>query len=587
MSYYGGAQQGYPGQYGQPPAGYPPQPQYGQPQPYGQQPPPQPYGAPYGAPPPQQPYGAPPPQQPYGAPPPQQPYGAPPPQQPYGAPPPQQPYGAPPPQQPYGAYPPYGAEQQQRPGLGFSAAAMAAMAFQPPAHSAYPPQQPQAYPPPLAYPPQGQPYGAPAPAPAPAPYAGFGAPAPAPAHHHGSMYGAHPQPTPPVAVPPAGYPAATAPIPVPSAVPPPARQSPPTVAPIPASSSTQPASVGGSFSRQYRGSVKRPDVHDPEPDASALMKAMKGMGTNEGAIINILGYRSMEQRMAIKRTYKTMFGKDLVAELTSETSGNFRAVLLDLLQEPAVRDAHWLRNAMKGLGTDDAALIEIMCTRESTEILAIKQAYKDEFRGRDLESDIISETSGHFKRLMVSLCQGNRTPASTPVDPTKAAADAQKLFKAGEGRWGTDESVFNTILCLRSYDELRAIFHEYQRISSKSMEQVLKSELSGDVQAGMLTIVALVQNSPGYFAEKLMKSMKGLGTDDRTLQRIIISRCEIDMTEIKAAFQRMYGKSLAEWIKVRLVAPWLSWSLFSPLFETQDDTSGDYRKLLLALIGEQ
>lgn len=92
----------------------------------------------------------------------------------------------------------------------------------------------------------------------------------------------------------------------------------------------------------------------------------------------------------------------------------------------------------QGVGTAEDVLIEILCTRTSEEVVAIKQQYKSDF-GRDLEKDIISETSGHFKRLLVSMLTGSRDP-STVVDKAKARADAQALYKAGEGRWGTDES---------------------------------------------------------------------------------------------------------------------------------------------------
>ncbi len=62
--------------------------------------------------------------------------------------------------------------------------------------------------------------------------------------------------------------------------------------------------------------------------------------------------------------------------------------------------------------------------------------------------------------------------------------------------------------------------------------------------------VKTVHNRPNYFAERLYQAMKGLGTDDDALIRIIVSRCEIDLANIKFEYERTHSKTLLSAVKV-------------------------------------
>jgi len=133
-----------------------------------------------------------------------------------------------------------------------------------------------------------------------------------------------------------------------------------------------------------------PEGQDGENDGSiideacdAIHKAVKGWGTDEAGLIEVLGSKSAEDRTRIYRRYETLYEKDLERVLKSEQGGNFGTALRLLSLPPNEMEATLLMKSMKGIGTREGHLYPILCGRSNSDIKALKDAYLKRFN-RDL-----------------------------------------------------------------------------------------------------------------------------------------------------------------------------------------------------------
>ncbi|KAM5575611.1 annexin D5-like [Rosa sericea] len=307
-----------------------------------------------------------------------------------------------------------------------------------------------------------------------------------------------------------------------------------------------------------------PVLTTPRDDAILLHKAFKGFGCDKAAVINILAHRDSTQRAYIKHEYRTMYSEDLNHRLSSELSGNVKKALLLWTHDPPTRDATIVREALTGPNIIDLrAATEVICSRTSTQIMQFKQVYFALF-GSYLEHDIGAQASGDHKNLLLSYVATPRYEG-LDFDRFMVDKDAKALYKAGERKLGTDEKKFIEIFSGRSSAHLNAVSAAYQNMYGSSLKKAVKKETSGLFEHGLVTILQCAEHPGRYFAKVLHKAMKGLGTDDSTLLRVIVSRAEIDLQYIKAEYQKKYGKSLGDAVR--------------------SETSGNYKDFLLALIG--
>ncbi|XP_036384409.1 annexin A1-like [Megalops cyprinoides] len=313
----------------------------------------------------------------------------------------------------------------------------------------------------------------------------------------------------------------------------------------------------------YQGTVTPYSPFSASHDAEILDKAIKAKGVDEATIMDLLVKRSNSQRQEIKAAYQQACGKALDAALASALRGDLEDLALALLRTPAQYDAQQMKKAMQGFGTNEDILIEILASRTNKEIRELKTAYKEEYQA-ELEDDIKAETSGDFRTALLSLCKASRSEDYT-VNKALADSDAQALYEAGEKKRGTDCNVLIDILTTRSAPQLRRTFKRYTKYSKLDVSAALDSELQGDIEDCLTTIVKCAGSKSAFFAEKLHSSMKGLGTRTSTLIRVLVSRSEVDLKMVKEKYKRQYGHSLQQDIRT--------------------DVSGDLEAVLVALCG--
>jgi hypothetical protein len=93
--------------------------------------------------------------------------------------------------------------------------------------------------------------------------------------------------------------------------------------------------------------------------------------------------------------------------------------------------------------------------------------------GKTLERDLKGDLSGHMEALFVALARGKR------MDSGNVTADVDHLYRAGEGRMGTDEKVFVDILAGSSEGYLEQLAVGYARAHGHTVAKALDKEIGG------------------------------------------------------------------------------------------------------------
>jgi hypothetical protein len=313
-------------------------------------------------------------------------------------------------------------------------------------------------------------------------------------------------------------------------------------------------------------------------DAMRLRKAMKGLGTDKATIVDITGHRNFEQRLMIVKEYVNVDEKekrDLLYDFKNDVGGDLGNLVLPLYMMPGEFDARLMEKAMRGIGNDVEVLNEILCTRTNKEIQEMKLAWIQKIDEKQkLEDRVATETKKffgitHYHTLCVKLLEARRPPCITP-DEKQVRADAEELNHLLTERSQNAEAKFVEIFTERSWPHIRALVGVFQNVSEKwTLDGAICHEFgeSSNTVKALRLLIEFCTDPYDFWAKRLRDSLKGIGTDDSKLIRIIVNRCEIDLGNIVETFGQRYGesKNLKNWI--------------------EHDASGFYAQLLLYLCG--
>jgi annexin A7/11 len=227
-----------------------------------------------------------------------------------------------------------------------------------------------------------------------------------------------------------------------------------------------------------------------EYDADLLYFAMKGIGSDKEVITEVLSFRTPERLNEVKAKFQEKYGKDLVAEIKSETSGDYQKIAMALLDgkrgtntSPDLQNctniAKELYDAGEGkIGTNEDVFIKYFTTLSKEELLLVCKEYHKNYKKNMLDT-IDNEFGSHVQTLLKVILYSLYSPSEY---------FAKTINSAVAGAGTSDNRLIRCVLSRTGVD-MKKIKKYYKKLFNKDMEEDIKGDLSGaysDVIIGVL-----------------------------------------------------------------------------------------------------
>ena len=281
----------------------------------------------------------------------------------------------------------------------------------------------------------------------------------------------------------------------------------------------------------------------------------------EEAVIQVVENSDLEKRLNISIYYSETYGKSLYSELKSKLSGNFKTLAIHLFIHPITYCAKLLKKGLKSFGADEDIILETLTSYNQEEMRKIENAFKIE-TGKDLIKEIEKNFSGALKKNLINLVTTERNNVPNP-DSEKCEKLADLLISVGEGNWAGNEDIFKEVFIKCSGEELILIGRFYYKKTGNNMLDIIDKKITGKNKTLLKEVLFNNIIPQELYAEKIYNAIKGVGTNNSLLSRVLVLRNEIDMDEINEYYKDKYKQDMKD--------------------DIIGDTSGNYQKLCLIL----
>ena len=286
---------------------------------------------------------------------------------------------------------------------------------------------------------------------------------------------------------------------------------------------------------------------------------------NYDMLFDILLRTSNYERQIIADEYKIKYKKSVFDEINSLISDKDTKYIVTLMFYNYYElDARILHKAFKEGKRDEKAIVEIFASRPHWYLQIVDEEYKKIY-GISLKDDLLKEKKSDFITFLLCILSTPRSKTNSIKNQKQAADAAQEIIKKGLKKYGTDVELFKGLFVKRSREDLIMISREFKSMEKKkrNLYDAVDDACPKTTRELLKAIIFAVVIPSHYFAYLLKKSIVGIGTDEETLSRVLVTRHEIDMDFIRNYYKLETKNELIDDIK--------------------GDTSGSYQKICIKL----